>query len=313
MKILLLGANGQVGSELRRSLSSMGEIIAATRSGQIDGMPCETANFDQPDSLPGLVERVMADVVVNAAAYTAVDRAEHDNEAAFRANSEGPGRLAASCASLGKRFVHYSTDYVFNGQSSRPYREDDETEALGVYGKSKLQGEQAVRAAGGQHLILRTAWVYGLRGQNFLRTMLRLGAERNELRVVGDQIGSPTPAYLIADLTAEALSAEINDGTYHLVASGQTSWHGFAEAIMAEALALQLISRAPKVVSITTAEYPTPARRPAYSMLDTSRLSSTLGHPIIQWQSGLHEVMLSMARESAPGRDEGVPGPAGVA
>ncbi len=299
MNILLLGANGQVGWELRRSLAPLANVIAATRAGELNNIRCERADLDQPDSLADLIAHVAPDIVVNAAAYTAVDRAEQEREAAFRVNAEAPKRLAEACAVLGTRFVHFSTDYVFDGRSSRPYREDDATAPLGIYGESKLAGEHAVRAAGGQHLILRTAWVYGARGHNFLRTMLRLGAERDELRVVGDQIGSPTPAHLIANLTAEALSRELAGGTYHLVASGTTSWHGFAEAIMAEAVEMGFIPRAPKVVSITTQEYPTPARRPAYSTLDTGLLSSALGHPIEQWESGLHEVMLELAKSSA--------------
>lgn len=295
MKILLLGANGQVGGELRRSLSGSGEIIAATRSGQIDGLTCEVADFDRPESLPDMVGRVSPGIVINAAAYTAVDRAEQEREMAFRANAEAPERLAEACAALGVRFVHFSTDYVFDGQSSRPYREDDATGPLGVYGESKLAGEHAVRAADGQHLILRTAWVYGARGHNFLRTMLRLAAERDELKVVGDQIGSPTPAYLIADLTAEALSRNLAGGTYHLTACGQTSWHGFAEEIMTKATAYDFLQKPVRVIAIPTAEYPTPARRPAYSLLDTSRLSTALGHGFVDWEQGLDRVMRDLS------------------
>lgn len=192
MTILLLGANGQVGHELRRSLVALGDVVATTRSGTLpDGGACEVADFDQPDSLAALVERIAPIAVVNAAAYTAVDKAEDDEAAAFRTNAEAPGVLARACASRGIPFVHYSTDYVFDGRGTRPYREDDAVDPLGVYGASKRAGEDAVRAAGGVHLILRTAWVYGLHGHNFLRTMLRVGAEREELRVVADQIGTP--------------------------------------------------------------------------------------------------------------------------
>jgi len=297
MKILLLGANGQVGGELRRSLFSLGDVVLATRAGEIDGMACELADFDQPDSLPGLIERVSPDIVVNAAAYTAVDRAEQEFDAAFRANAEGPKRIVQACAERGTLLVHYSTDYVFDGDSAQPYREQDFPSPLGVYGASKLAGEEAVRAAA-QHLIFRTSWVYGVRGHNFLLTMLRLGAEREELRVVGDQVGSPTPAYLIADLTAEAIVRRLQPGTYHLTASGKTSWHGFAEAIMAKAVTHDLLSRAPRVVAIPTSDYPTPAKRPAYSLLDNTKLSDALGINIPDWETGLDAVMDELSKQS---------------
>lgn len=296
MKILLLGANGQVGGELRRSLAPLGQLVLATRAGEIDGMACERADFDQPDSLSGLVERVSPDIVVNAAAYTAVDRAEQESDAAFRANAEGPQRIAQACAERGALLVHYSTDYVFDGASTRPYRELDSTSPLGVYGASKLAGEEAIREATEQHLIFRTSWVYGVRGHNFLLTMLRLGAEREELRVVGDQIGSPTPAYLIADLTAEAITRRLDPGTYHLTASGKTSWHGFAEAIMTQALKLNILSKAPRVIGIPTAEYPAPAKRPAYSLLDNTRLSRALGLEIPDWELGLVNVINDLTK-----------------
>ena len=300
MNILLLGANGQVGHELRRSLAPLGGIIATTRTGELpDGTPCEVADFGDPGSLAELVERVAPDLVVNAAAYTAVDRAEDDQEAAFRANAEAPGVLAEACARRETPFVHFSTDYVFDGAGSRPYREDDPTVPLGVYGASKLAGEEAVRAAGGRHLIFRTAWVYGVRGQNFLRTMLRLAAERDELRVVGDQVGTPTPAYLIADVTAAAISsAQSLSGTFHLTASGKTSWHGFAEAIIAGAAERGLLQRTPHVTAISTADYPTRAKRPRYSCLDTGKLGEALGVPMASWTAGLEKVMGDLKAES---------------
>ena len=293
MKILLLGANGQVGHELRRSLAPLGEVVATTRSGELpDGHACEVADFDQPDTLRGLVERIAPAVVVNAAAYTAVDKAEDDADAAFRANAIAPGVLATACAARGIPFVHYSTDYVFDGQGTRPYREDDATAPLGVYGASKLAGEEAVRAAGGRHLILRTAWVYGARGHNFLRTMMRLAAERDELRVVADQVGTPTPACLIADVTAELLAHPDGlRGTYHLTANGETSWHGFAEAIMTLGVARGLLGRAPRVEPIATADFPTRARRPAYSRMDIGRLERALGSSLPDWRDGLDRVL----------------------
>jgi dTDP-4-dehydrorhamnose reductase len=300
-RLLVIGGNGQVGRELRRSLSSLGEVIAATRDGRLDdGGACAVADLADPASLPALVAGLAPAAVVNAAAYTAVDKAEGDREAAFRINAEAPGVLARACAAGAIPLVHYSTDYVFDGQGARPYREDDPTAPLGVYGASKLAGEEAVRAAGGQHLVFRTAWVYGARGHNFMRTMLRLGAERDELRVVADQTGTPTPAALVADVTATALEQAlaptgVASGTWHLVAEGGTTWHGFAEAIFAEAVAARLLPRAPRVVPIATADYPTPAQRPAYSCLDTSRLRRDFGVALPHWRDGLHGVVAGMA------------------
>ena len=293
MTVLLFGGNGQVGHELRRSLRALGDVVVTTRSGELpDGARCEVADFDRPDSLAALVERVAPAIVVNAAAYTAVDKAEDDVDAAFRTNAEAPGVLARACALRDIPFVHYSTDYVFDGQGSRPYREDDPTAPLGVYGASKLAGEDAIRAAGGRHLILRTAWVYGQHGHNFMKTMLRLGAERDELRVVADQVGTPTPAALIADVTTELLGLrDAPSGTFHLTPRGETSWHGFAEAILEEALALGLIPRAPKVIPIATSDYPTRARRPGYSRLDIGRLEQVLGRALPEWRTGLRQVL----------------------
>lgn len=293
MKILILGGNGQVGYALRRSLAPLGDVVVTTRSGELpDGVHCEVADFDDPASLADLVDRVVPDAVVNAAAYTAVDKAEDDADAAFRANAEAPGVLARACAAGGVPFVHYSTDYVFDGQGARPYREDDATAPLGVYGASKLAGEDAIRSAGGRHLILRTAWVYGQHGHNFMKTMLRLGADRDELRVVADQVGTPTSAALIADVTAELLCLQdAPSGTFHLTPRGETSWHGFAEAIFEEAAARGLITRTPKVLPIATVDYPTRARRPRYSRLDIGKLEQALGHPLHEWRAGLQQVL----------------------
>jgi len=297
MKYLVLGSNGQVGQELLRALSPYGQVIATTRSGKLpDGSACEVADFGHPDSLPALLDRLQPAVVVNAAAYTAVDRAEQDAEAAFLANAQAPGVIARWCAAHDVPFVHYSTDYVFDGQGSAPYREDEPTAPLGVYGTSKRDGEDAVRAAGGRHLIFRTAWVYASHGANFLRTMLRVGAERDQLRVVADQIGTPTPAALIADVTALALQHPGQlSGTWHLTASGQTSWHGFAEAIFAEALASGLLAKVPTVEAIPSSEYPTPAQRPAWSVLDNRKLQQDFGIELPTWQDGLKRVMAEIA------------------
>ena len=295
MTVLLFGGNGQVGHELRRSLRPLGDVVVTTRSGELpEGVRCEVADFDRPDTLADLVERVAPAIVVNAAAYTAVDKAEDDADAAFRTNAEAPGVLARACATRDIPFVHYSTDYVFDGQGSRPYREDDPTAPLGVYGASKLAGEDAVRSVGGRHLILRTAWVYGRHGHNFMKTMLRLGADRDELRVVADQVGTPTPAALIADVTTELLGLrDAPSGTFHLTPRGETSWHGFAEAVFEEALARGMISRAPKVIPIATSEYPTRARRPAYSCLDIGKVEAHVGRRLPEWSDSLRRVLTS--------------------
>ena len=298
MTMLVFGGNGQVGQELLRALAPLGPIVATTRTGKLaDGSACEVADFDAPDSLPVLLDRLQPSVVINAAAYTAVDKAELELEAAFRANAQAPGVIAQWCAANGVPLVHYSTDYVFNGQGVAPYVEDEATEPLGVYGTSKRDGEVAVRAAGGRHLIFRTAWVYASHGGNFLRTMLRVGAGRDELRVVADQIGTPTSAALIADVTAQALqhSGQLS-GTWHLTASGRTSWHGFAEAIFAEALAMGVLAKVPDVQAISSAEYPTPAARPAWSVLDNRKLQQDLGITLPAWQEGLRHVMGEIAK-----------------
>lgn len=298
MKLLLLGGNGQVGRELRRTLPALGHVVVATRAGAEGEL---AADFDAPDSVGELVRRIAPDVVVNAVAHTAVDRAESEPDAAFRVNALAPAAIAQACAATGALLLHYSTDYVFDGSASRPYREDDVTAPLGVYGASKLAGEEAVRASGARHAILRTAWVYAAHGKNFLHTMLRLASERDELRVVADQIGAPTPAAWIADASARIVAHGVPaSGTWHLVAAGETSWHGFAEAIIDEALAAGLLARRPRVLPITTADYPTPARRPAYSVLDTTRLHRDFGIAAPEWRDGLHAVIEGLAAGCAP-------------
>ncbi len=270
MKILLLGANGQVGFELARSLAPLGDVVAATRNGE-DGTLA--ADLGSAPSLRTALDAANADVVVNAAAYTAVDRAEDEPDAAQRINGDALGEIGTWAKSRGALVVHYSTDYVFDGNGTRPYREDDATAPLGVYGRSKLAGEDALRASGCDHIILRTAWVYASRGKNFLLTMLRAGAERDSLRVVDDQRGTPTSARLIADVTSAVIAAGRDKlGTYHLCASGECTWFGFAQTIFARAHAAGLIARMPHLEAITTADYPTKAHRPRYSVLDTSKL-----------------------------------------
>ncbi len=293
MKVLLVGANGQVGHALLRALPALGEVVATTRNGVLgNGTTCEALDLGELDTIAPLIERMRPDVVVNAAAYTAVDRAEDDAAQALRINAHAPARIAAACAVLGVALLHYSTDYVFDGRATRPYREDDPTAPLGVYGESKLAGERAIAGSGARHLILRTAWVYGLHGSNFLRTMLRLGAERDELRVVADQRGCPTPAWLIADASAAILRRGIAEsGVRHLVARGETTWHGFAEAIFDEAMASGRIARRPVVQPIATADYPTPAARPAYSVLDTARLRDDYALDLPEWRAALADTL----------------------
>jgi dTDP-4-dehydrorhamnose reductase len=305
VKILLLGANGQVGFELARTLAPLGELVCATRSGMLPGgVACETADLAGSEKLLGLLDRVSPDLIVNAAAYTAVDHAEDEPESAEISNHQALALLGAWAKKHGASVVHYSTDYVFDGRSTTPYREDDATAPLGVYGRSKLAGEQALRDSGCLHLILRTAWVYGARGQNFLRTMLRLGAQNEQLNVVADQRGAPTCSRLIAATSAALLLRwsgwnEIQrseaSGIYHLSAAGECSWHEFASAIMCTSLAAGLLVRVPQVIAITTAQYPTKAARPANSVLDTQRLQEKFGLYLPPWQQGLNDVIGELA------------------
>lgn len=301
MKFLVVGGNGQVGHALLDRLAPLGDVVATTRSGQLpDGRACLAVDVADTATLAGLVQRVGADVVINASAYTAVDRAEQEPALAHRINAEAPGVLATACAAAGVPMVHFSTDYVFDGTGTRPWREDDAAAPLGVYGASKWAGEQAVRASGAAHKIFRLCWVHGPRGSNFLLTMLRLGREREHLRVVADQVGAPTSALRIADGVARALAAQpALSGTWHLSAEGETSWHGFAEAIFQGAVARGLLARAPEVEAITSAQYPTPARRPAYSRLDTSRFRRDFGFHIGDWREGMDEVLDALAGQHA--------------
>lgn len=298
MKILLLGANGQVGHELRSALAPLGEVVATTRSGQLpDGGACEAADLSEPATLPALVARVAPGLVVNAGAYTAVDRAEDEPELAFRVNAEAPAALAKACADAGIGLVHFSTDYVFDGAQTRPWREDDPTGPLGVYGASKLAGEEAVRASGAAHQIFRLCWVYGPRGHNFLLTMLRLARERGHLRVVDDQRGTPTSARRIAGGVAAALRAAPGpSGTWHLAAEGECSWHGFAAEIFRQAVERGLLPAAPVLEPIASSEFPTRARRPAYSRLDTRAFTRDFGLHLGDWREGLSEALDVLAR-----------------
>jgi dTDP-4-dehydrorhamnose reductase len=305
VRVLVLGANGQVGLELVRALRLIADVVAATREGQFaDGAHCLIADLASAQSLASALDEARTNVIVNAAAYTAVDRAEDEPELADRVNHRAVAEIGAWAARERASVVHYSTDYVFDGAATEPYRENDVTAPLGVYGRTKLAGEEALRASGAKHLILRTAWVYAARGHNFLQTMLRLGATRDELRVVNDQIGAPTPARLIAETTAtvlqqwQAATATGDtrfDGTYHLVSSGQCSWHAFAEAILRGAEERGLIARRPRVEPIATADYPTRARRPAWSVLDCDRLEAAFGLQLPNWEHGLAGVLDEIA------------------
>lgn len=307
MRILLLGANGQLGHTFleHAGLSARGEVIAASRDGVLTrGGRGEIADLAEPASLPALLDRVQPDVIINAAAYTAVDRAEQEEALATRVNGEAVGVLGAWAAAHDALVMHYSTDYVFGGSQSQPYAVEAPTGPLGAYGRSKLTGEHALRDSGADHLTLRTAWVYAAHGHNFLRTMLRLGAEREELRVVADQHGAPTDTTLIVNASlvaldrwqhADAAQRRQLSGTYHLVASGATTWHGFASAIFEQAAAQGLISRQPRVVPISSAEFPTPALRPAWSLLDNRGFQQLFDFPLPDWQHGLGEVIRQLA------------------
>ncbi|WP_146908677.1 dTDP-4-dehydrorhamnose reductase [Arenimonas daejeonensis] len=297
MRILLAGADGQVGFELRRTLAPLGEVMPTTLSGQLpDGGSCLAADFADPSSLGGLVERTAPDLVVNAAAYTAVDRAEQEPDLAWRINADAPAALAEACARRAIPIVHYSTDYVFDGSGERPWRETDPAAPLNAYGAGKWAGEQAVRTSGAAHKIFRLCWVYGPRGSNFLLTMLRLGRERDQLRVVADQVGTPTPAAWIAAATAQALIARPQiSGTWHLAAGGQASWFEFASEIFRQAATSGVIQRAPEVQAITTADFPTPARRPAWSVLDTTALAEDFDIRLPDWRTGVTQCLESLS------------------
>lgn len=296
MKILLFGKSGQVGWELQRSLAPLGELVALDRAG-LEGLGGDLSDLD---SLERTVRAVQPHVIVNAAAYTAVDRAESDEAAARRINAEAPGLLARAAEQQGALLVHYSTDYVFDGSGDRPWSEEDATGPLSVYGRTKLEGEQAIQASGCRHLIFRTSWVYAARGDNFAKTILSLAAERDEIKVIDDQIGAPTGADLLADVTAHALRqawgwpayAE-GLGVHHLAASGAASWLDYARFVLAHALTRgrALTVRPQQVQAIPSSAYPTPARRPLNSRLECNRLQATFGLVLPSWQIGVARVL----------------------
>ncbi len=302
MKILLLGANGQLGRTFldHGGLAARGVLVAASR----DGSHGEVADLADPASLPALLDRVQPDVIVNAAAYTAVDHAEQDEELATVVNGESVGVLGGWAADHDALVIHYSTDYVFSGSQAAPYGVDAPTGPLGAYGRSKLAGERTLQASGADHLIFRTAWVYAPHGQNFLRTMLRLAAERDELRVVADQHGAPTDTTLIVNASLAALDhwqkASVDQrsrlsGIHHLVASGATTWHGFASAIFASAQRAGILVNPPRVISIDSHEFPTPAVRPEWSLLENHGFQQNFEFTLPDWRHGLDDVIDRLA------------------
>jgi dTDP-4-dehydrorhamnose reductase len=294
MKILLLGKNGQVGWELQRSLAPLAELIALDRHSTV-----HCGDLLRPEALAQTVRDVRPDVIVNAAAHTAVDKAESEPDVARTLNADAPAALARAAAEVGACLVHYSTDYVFNGQGDRAWSEGDATGPLSVYGQTKLEGEQAIAASGCQHLIFRTSWVYAARGGNFARTMLRLAQERERLTVIDDQHGAPTGADLIADVSAHAIRQVLNtpdarlSGIYHLVASGETSWHGYASHVIAQARQLKpdLAWKVSEIAPVPTSAFPTPARRPLNSRLNTQRLQDRFGLVLPAWQQGVDRLL----------------------
>lgn len=292
MKILLFGKNGQVGWELQRALAPLGELIAlSTHSTDFH------ADFAEPEALAATVRAVAPTWIVNAAAYTAVDKAESEPALARAINATAPGVLAREAAALGATLLHYSTDYVFDGSGSTPWLEDAATGPLGVYGATKLEGEEAVRRSGCAHLILRTSWVYAARGGNFVKTMLRLAQERDALKVIDDQIGAPTGAELLADVSAHALRQVARQpqasGTYHVAAAGQTSWHAYALHVIERARMQGRTIRVAReaIEAVPTRAFPTPAKRPGNSRLDTRKFQDTFDLRLPAWETGVDRLL----------------------
>ena len=296
MRILLLGKNGQVGWELQRSLAPLGELTALDRHGA-DGLCGDLGN---PEGIAATVRAVQPQLIVNAAAYTAVDQAESEPELARRINAAAPAVLAREAAACGALLVHYSTDYVFDGSGQRPWREDDATAPLSVYGQTKLEAEQAILASGCAHLILRTSWVYAARGGNSAKTMLRLAQERERLTVIDDQWGAPTGAELIADVSAHAIAQTRQQpgkaGIYHLAPAGETTWFQYAKHVIAQAQQAQsaIKIKATEILPIPTSAYPTPARRPHNSRLDTRKLQAAFGLSLPPWQRGVDRMLVEI-------------------
>jgi dTDP-4-dehydrorhamnose reductase len=301
VRVLLFGCEGQVGWELQRSLAPLGELTALGSAGN----ERFRGNFTDTAGVVATVRALRPDAIVNAAAYTAVDRAESEPDLALQVNAIAPGAIAAAAAEVGACMVHYSTDYVFDGSGTRPWREDDATGPLNAYGRSKLEGERRIAAALPRHLILRTSWVYGVRGGNFAKTMLRLARERDSLTVIDDQVGAPTGADLLADITAHALRALQRDpakaGIYHAAAAGETSWHGYARFVVGQAHQMGEILRAgaEQVLAVPSSAFPTAARRPHNSRLDTTRLAEALGLRMPPWQQGVARMLQQSLNRSS--------------
>jgi dTDP-4-dehydrorhamnose reductase len=293
VKILLLGKNGQVGWELQRALAPLGEVVAL----DFDSPGLLAADFSRPESLAATVQAVRPQIIVNAAAHTAVDKCESEPDLAHALNAASPAVLAREAKALGAWLMHYSTDYIFDGSGSTPWVEDSPTGPLSVYGATKLDGERAIRASGCQHLILRTSWVYAARGGNFAKTMLKLAKERERLTVIDDQFGAPTGADLLADITAHALRTALHrpdvSGTYHAVNQGETTWHGYAKHVIEFARSRgQDIRVAPEaIVPVPTSAFPTPARRPANSRMNTHKLRTTFDLSLPTWQAGVDRML----------------------
>ena len=291
MKVLLLGKNGQVGWELQRSLATLGEVIALDRS--VDGELC--GDLADVSGLRATIQRVAPDIIVNSAAYTAVDKAESDKDLALLINATAVQAIAEEASKLGSWFVHYSTDYVFDGNGTAAWQECDDVSPVNYYGLTKLKGEQAIAASGCKHLIMRTSWVFGARGNNFAKTMLRLAADRTELNVIADQVGAPTGADLIADVTVVAIRKALVDpevaGIYHLAADGFTSWHEYASLVIEQGQASGVPMQVQKVNPIPTTQFPTPARRPLNSRLTTEKLRETFSIHLPDWRSGVTRML----------------------
>lgn len=293
MKILLLGKNGQVGWELQRSLSPLGDLVS------LGSTECDLTDLN---GLAKTLRDIAPDVIVNAAAYTAVDRAESEPDLARLINAQAAAVLAQEAKGLNAWLVHYSSDYVFDGGGDTPWVETDPTGPLNVYGASKLEGEQLIRQSGCKHLILRTSWVYGVRGGNFAKTMLRLAKERDTLKVIDDQIGAPTGADLLADVTAHAIRvAQRNEdisGIYHLVAGGETSWHGYASFVLDKAISSGVALKATRIDAVPTFAFPTPAKRPHNSRLNTEKLKTTFDLYLPHWQVGVERMLTEILEKN---------------
>jgi dTDP-4-dehydrorhamnose reductase len=292
MRILLLGKNGQVGWELQRSLAPLGELIALDRHSTD-----YCGDLSQPDAIAQTVKTLKPTVIVNAAAYTAVDKAETETELAYTINAKAPEALAQAAKQIGAWLVHYSTDYVFNGSGNQAWQETDAVAPLSVYGQSKLAGEQAIQAAEGLHLIFRTSWVYAARGNNFAKTMLRLAKERDQLSVINDQIGAPTGAELLADVTAHGIRSGLKQpelsGLYHLAAAGETSWYNYARYVLdyARQRGIELKTAENAISPIPTSAYPTPAQRPLNSRLNIEKLQNQFDLQLPDWQLGVERML----------------------